>query len=104
MLFVIPAVRITINIKLVEINLSCESRSTCCLIWRVCCGSTLSLVQFEFSLFYPRYQTLPKTKKKWKIKFEPRMKLKHNILKTSEEESFLNLKAVIWEAVPKVIT
>ena len=49
-------------------------------IWseNICCGSILSLVQILFPLFQTHYHqiTIAKTKE---IKFEPRIKLNHNI-------------------------
>ena len=50
------------------------ARSRKCL----CCGSIVSLVQILFPLFQTHYHQITITKTK-EIKFEPRIKLNHNI-------------------------
>ena len=44
----------------------------------ICCGSILSLVQILFPLFQTHYHQITITKTK-EIKFEPKIKLNHNI-------------------------
>ena len=44
----------------------------------ICCGSISSLVQILFPLFQTHYHQITITKTK-EIKFEPRIKLNHNI-------------------------
>ena len=53
----------------------------------VCCGSILSLVQILFLFFPTHYHRITITKAK-EIKFEPRIKLNHNIHTSDEKSSF----------------
>ena len=60
-----------------------------CGVRSICCGSILSLVQILFSFVLNSLKCMTMSLKQRKIKFEPRIKLNHNIYMSGSGEDSL---------------
>ena len=104
------------NLELIELSLAyrfkgadsllhwCKLLLACRWLVCICCGSILSLVQILFPLFQTHYHQITITKTK-EMKFEPRIKLNHNIYTcTLDQESTLGSFNIITQNQVLVVT